>query len=115
MDLLDKILQFFGLRRLPPSTNAPIRDDVDVDAILEYRASEKGQDLNWRQSIIDLLKLIDVDSDAKNRAELAVVLNIDPAIIAKPGSAELNEALRVAVMRELVRSGGKVSSKLQNA
>ena len=85
--------------------------DVDVDAILAKAAAEKGQELNYKSSIVDLMKLLDLDSSLENRKELATELGYTGA---KDGSAEMNIWLHKAVMRELEKSGGKVSAELRD-
>ena len=87
---------------------API-SDVDVDAILSAEAAKAGQDLNWRTSIVDLMKLLDIDPSLANRKELATELGYTGAL---DGSAEMNIWLHKAVMRELAANGGKVPADL---
>ena len=48
--------------------------EVDVEAILSGEAAKAGQDLNWRTSIVDLMKLLGIDSSLANRKELATEL-----------------------------------------
>jgi 3-oxoacyl-ACP reductase-like protein len=81
--------------------------EVDVDAILTAEAA--GKDLNWRTSIVDLMKLLGIDSSLANRKELATELGYTGAL---DGSAEMNIWLHKAVMRELVANGGKVPADL---
>ena len=87
---------------------API-SDVDVEAILSAEAAKAGQDLNWRTSIVDLMKLLGIDSSLANRKELATELGYTGAL---DGSAEMNIWLHKAVMRELAANGGKVPADL---
>lgn len=83
---------------------------VDVEQVLESRLAEKGNpDLNWRTSIVDLMKLLDIDSSLDNRKELATELGYSGA---KDGSAEMNIWLHKAVMRKLAENGGKVPAGL---
>lgn len=82
---------------------------VDVMANLEDIAREKHSDLNWRSSIVDLMKLLGLDSSLENRKELADELGYTGA---RDGSAEMNIWLHKAVMRELARNGGKVPAAL---
>ena len=85
---------------------------VDVEQVLEEIAQEKGNpDLNWRTSIVDLMKLLDLDSSLANRKELAAELGYAGE---KDGSAEMNIWLQKAVMRELEKSGGKVPANLKD-
>src|SRR5436190_20358397 len=45
--------------------------EVDVEAVLQAKAAKDPQKLNWRSSIVDLMKLLDIDSSLENRRELA--------------------------------------------
>ena len=89
-------------------TSAAI-SDVDVEAILSAEAAKAGQDLNWRTSIVDLMKLLGIDSSLANRKELATELGYTGEL---DGSAEMNIWLHKAVMRELAANGGKVPADL---
>ncbi|WP_432768059.1 MAG: DUF3597 domain-containing protein [Sphingopyxis sp.] len=86
---------------------APPPAEVDVDAILTAEAA--GKDLNWRTSIVDLMKLLGIDSSLANRKELATELGYTGDL---DGSAEMNIWLHKAVMRELAANGGKVPADL---
>ncbi|MDR6833007.1 MULTISPECIES: DUF3597 domain-containing protein [unclassified Sphingopyxis] len=81
--------------------------EVDVDAILTAEAA--GKNLNWRTSIVDLMKLLGIDSSLANRKELATELGYTGEL---DGSAEMNIWLHKAVMRELAANGGKVPADL---
>src|SRR5688500_5098906 len=96
------------------NTPSPTPDrmvDVDVDAILAQAAAEKGEQLNYKTSIVDLMKLLDLDSSLENRKELATELGYTGD---KDGSAEMNIWLHKAVMQELEKNGGKVSAELRD-
>ena len=93
-----------------PAPTAP-QVDVDVDAILAQAAAEKGQELNYKSSIVDLMKLLDLDSSLANRQELAEELGYTGE---RDGSAEMNIWLHKAVMRKLEENGGKVSADLRD-
>ena len=82
---------------------------VDVEAILTAEAAKTDQDLNWRTSIVDLMKLLGLDSSLANRKELATELGYTGEL---DGSAEMNIWLHKAVMRELAANGGKVPADL---
>lgn len=83
---------------------------VDVDAVLTQKLAAKGNPaLNWRSSIVDLMKLLDLDSSLDNRKELATELGYTGA---KDGSAEMNTWLHRAVMQELAKNGGQVPAGL---
>jgi hypothetical protein len=94
-----------------PSANPDRIDDVDVDAVLAQAAAEKGQELNYKTSIVDLMKLLDLDSSLDNRKELATELGYTGE---KDGSAEMNIWLHKAVMTKLEENGGKVSAELRD-
>jgi hypothetical protein len=85
--------------------------DVDVDAVLADLASKDGEKLNYQSSIVDLMKLLDLDPSLANRKELATELGYTGA---KDGSAEMNIWLHKAVMQELEKNGGKVSAALRD-
>jgi len=92
----------------PASSSQP----VDVEAVLTGIAQEKGNpDLHWRTSIVDLMKLLDLDSSLANRKELATELGYTGAT---DGSAEMNIWLQKAVMRELEKNGGQVPAGLKD-
>jgi len=85
--------------------------DVDVDKVLADLDATKGEKLNYSSSIVDLLKLLDIDSSLDNRKELATELGYTGA---KDGSAEMNMWLHRRVMQELEKNGGKVSAELRD-
>jgi hypothetical protein len=85
--------------------------NVDVDAVLAQMASQKGGGGNYRTSIVDLLKLLDLDSSLAARTELAEELNVNAGA---HGSAEQNIALHKAVMRKIAENGGKVPDSMRN-
>ena len=89
----------------PAATAQP----VDVDAVLTQMAAEKGSAGNYKTSIVDLLKLLDLDSSLDARKTLALELNVDAGAA---GSAEENEALIKAVWASLAANGGKVTAGL---
>jgi hypothetical protein len=85
--------------------------NVDVDAVLSQLASKHGGGGNWRTSIVDLLKLLDLDSSLAARKELAQELDVHAGA---DGTAEQNIALQKAVMRKLAENGGRVPDELRN-
>jgi len=95
----------------PHPTPAAPAQPVDVEAVLTRIAARKGQALNWRSSIVDLMKLLDLDSSLANRKELATELGYTGAT---DGSAEMNIWLHKAVMRELEKNGGTVPTALKD-
>lgn len=91
----------------PPAQAAP----VDVEAVLQQMASQQNQKLNWRTSIVDLMKLVGLDSSLENRKELARELGYtgDTA-----DSAAMNVWLHKKVMTQLAAHGGKVPAELRD-
>lgn len=90
----------------PATPVAPAREprmsEVDVEARLD--AMDGADNLNWRTSIVDLLKLIGVDPSFENRKELAGELGDTDY----SGSAEENLWLHKKTMQELSKNGGRV-------
>jgi len=84
---------------------------VDVAAILNDLASKNSQKLNWKTSIVDLMKLLDMDSSYSNRKDLAKELNFDGDM---NDSASMNIWLHKQVMRELAENGGVVPDDLKD-
>jgi Rieske Fe-S protein len=101
-------------RQATPAATAPIKPapaPVDVEAVLSELAAAKGGGGNWRSSIVDLLKLLDLDSSLAARKELAEELEVNAG---EPGSAAQNIALHKAVMRQLAANGGTVPASLRD-
>lgn len=97
-----------------PATAAPAApkpiSEVDVVAKLEKLASENPEKLNWKVSIVDLMKLLDLDSSFAARKELAVELG---APAEKMGdSAQMNMWLHKTVLRKLAENGGNIPKEL---
>ena len=95
----------------PIPTAAPALPPVDVEAVLSDLAASKGGGGNWRTSIVDLLKLLDLDSSLAARKELAEELNVHAG---EHGSAEQNIALSRAVWKKLAENGGQVPASLRD-
>ena len=89
---------------------APMQQ-VDVEAILNDKARAAGQPLNWRSSIVDLLKLLDIDSSLQARKELAQELHYTGDM---NDSAAMNIWLHRQVMNKLAANGGKVPADLRD-
>lgn len=93
------------------ATPVPAPQPVDVEAVLTELAQEKGGGGNWRTSIVDLLKLLDLDSSLDARKELATELGVNAG---PHGSAEQNIALSKAVWKKLAENGGQVPASLRD-
>jgi hypothetical protein len=83
---------------------------VDVVAMLEGWAAETPQKLNWRTSIVDLMKLLGMDSSFAARKELATELGC-PADFMQD-SAKMNVWLHKEVLRQIAQNGGNVPAEL---
>lgn len=82
---------------------------VDVDAILHRIAAKRGDPLNWRKSIVDLMKLLGLDSSLASRRELAYELGYSGSL---DDTATMNVWLHREVMRKLSGSNPKVLDAL---
>lgn len=90
----------------PPPPPQP----VDIEAVLEQRAAASSQKLNWRTSIVDLLKLLDLDSSFAARKALAVELDCPAELM--NDSAKMNMWLHKTVLARVAANGGKVPADL---
>ena len=94
----------------PAAAPAEAAPAVDVEAVLEVMAKDNGQALNWRQSIVDLMKLLSIDPSLANRKALAGELGYAGDT---DDSAAMNVWLHKAVMRKLAENGGIVPDSLR--
>ena len=105
-----------------PSTGAPAETGatgapppkpvavVDVVAQLEQRAAANPQKLNWQTSIVDLLKLLEIDSSFAARKELATELGCPAELMGD--SAKMNIWLHKTVLAQIAANGGNVPKEL---
>jgi 3-oxoacyl-ACP reductase-like protein len=93
----------------PAATGKPM-SRPELEALIKKNASEQSEDLNWRESIVDLMKLFKLDSSLGARKELAKELGYTGAL---DGSAEMNVWLHRQVMTKLAETGGKVPEHLK--
>ena len=125
MALFGKILEKLGFgssaTAAPKETAAPASPGaaptgpkpvavVDVVAQLEQRAAANPQKLNWRTSIVDLLKLLDIDSSFDARKELATELGCPADLMGD--SAKMNMWLHKTVLQRIADNGGNVPKEL---
>jgi 3-oxoacyl-ACP reductase-like protein len=94
-----------------PAAATPVTPLVDVEAILTTMQQQNSQPLNWRTSIVDLLKLLNLDSSLASRKELADELHYTGD---KNDSASMNIWLHKQVMIKLSENGGKVPAELKD-
>lgn len=93
-----------------PATTAPGMAPVDVVAKLEGLAAANPEKLNWKTSIVDLLKLLGMDSSLTARKALASELGCPPEKMAD--SAQMNMWLHKTVLQKLADNGGNVPAEL---
>jgi hypothetical protein len=98
-----------GIPASPANAAWERREEVDVEAVLTNLAGKNPQKLNWKTSIVDLMKLLDIDSSLANRKELAQELGFTGDT---NDSAAMNIWLHKRVMQELEKNGGKVPASL---
>lgn len=130
MNFFNKILEKLGIGRAaaapPPAPSAtaapkgppaaPVAPApapvalVDVVSQLEKRAAANPQKLNWRTSIVDLLKLLDIDSSFGARKELATELGCPADLMGD--SAKMNMWLHKTVLARIAANGGNVPKDL---
>jgi Domain of unknown function (DUF3597) len=84
---------------------------VDIEAVLIQMAASKHEKLNWQTSIVDLMKLVDLDPSLENRKNLAGELGYTGNT---QDSASMNIWLHKEVMQKLAASGGKVPDSLRH-
>ncbi len=96
-----------------PTAAAPAAkvEPVDVEAVLSAMQEKNPQKLNWKTSIVDLLKLLGLDSSLTARKQLAAELNYSGNT---DDSAAMNIWLHKEVMRKLAENGGKLPDDLKN-
>lgn len=85
--------------------------DVDVAAVMDQLAAANPQKLDWRRSIVDLMKLLDVDSSLEHRKQLAGELKYGGDT---NDSASMNIWLHKQLMTALAANGGKLPADLAN-
>jgi hypothetical protein len=104
-------VQTTGVTTAATGPAATLHQQVDVEEILTNMQKASGQQLNWRSSIVDLLKLLNLDSSLQARKELAAELHYTGDT---SDSASMNIWLHKQVMTKLAQNGGKVPADLQD-
>lgn len=125
MSIFSKILDKLGIRKQQPvaagtpasgsrrtaapahPSHAPI-SEVDVMKMLEQKA--KGTGLNWKQSISDLLFLLDLDNSRQAREELAKELGAPADVMSD--NVRMNTWLHKTVLRKIAENGGNIPQEL---
>lgn len=88
-----------------------VLSEVDVEKVVSDLAAQKKEKLDWRKSIVDLMKVLDLDSSLKARQELAKELKYTGDM---NDSAKMNIWLHKQVMNKLAENGGKVPADLKD-
>src|SRR5215475_11080947 len=120
MGLLSTILEKLGLghpaahaaSQATPAATAPSRAITMIDVVtqLESRAAQHKEKLNWKVSIVDLLKLLGIDSSFAARKDLATELGCPPEKMGD--SVQMNMWLHKTVMKKLADNGGNIPKEL---
>jgi Domain of unknown function (DUF3597) len=96
---------------VPAAAPAPTPiSEVDVVSKLEGLAAKNPAKLNWKVSIVDLLKLLDLESSFEARKEMAVELGCPPELM--NDSAKMNTWLHKKVLQEIAENGGNIPKEL---
>ena len=88
----------------------PPRAMAEVDVVSKLEGLAKGKDLNWKVSIMDLLKLLDIDSSREARNELATELGCPADLMSD--SAKMNVWLHKTVLKKIAENGGNIPANL---
>ena len=126
MSIFTKILEKLGLKKpsgqaAPPAQGnkpagqaspsvAPAKAISEVDVVKQLEQRAAGSGLNWKVSIVDLLKLLDIDSSREARIELAKELRA-PADVMND-SARMNTWLHKEVLKKIAQNGGNIPQSL---
>jgi len=95
----------------PSASGSSAGIQVDIEAILNAKAAKKPEHLNWQSSIVDLMKLVDIDPSLENRKALATELGYAGDT---SDTAKMNVWLHHEVMLQLAAAGGKVPESLRH-
>jgi len=92
-----------------PTAASPAAAAIDIVPLLDAAVKKSGQKLDWRRSIVDLMKAVGMDASLAERKELAAELGFtgDPH-----DTATMNMFLHKALMKRLAENGGKVPADL---
>ncbi|HET7143474.1 MAG TPA: DUF3597 domain-containing protein [Anaerolineales bacterium] len=101
-----------GAREVAPGQYAPNapRAVSEVDVVKHLEQLSKGKSLNWKVSIVDLLKLLDIDSSREARNELAKELGCPADLMSD--SAKMNVWLHKTVLKKIAENGGNIPQSL---
>lgn len=112
MSIFGKIMSaIFGTKAEAAPAGSTGNPMVDIAPILDAAVKAKGEKLEWRTSIVDLMKALDIDSSFTARKELAKELKFDGDM---NDSAKMNVWLHKQVMAKVAANGGKVPDDLKD-
>jgi len=94
-----------------PGAQSPTIPTIDVGGVLDALKDKAGQELNWKTSIVDLMKLLSMDSSFTARKELAKELHYDGDTA---DSASMNVWLHKQIMKKIAENGGKLPDDLKH-
>ena len=97
--------------QVPSSPSVAPANQVDIAAVLSQKAAARSDKLNWQTSIVDLMKLVDLEPSLDNRRALAKELGYTGDT---QDTATMNIWLHKEVMQRLAASGGKVPDSLRH-
>ena len=109
-DGLPKVREMRELSRVRYTRHS--NEEVDVAVLLDAQEAEHPEELDWKKSIVDLMKLLGMDSSYDARKELALEMGYSEELIIRRGSAEMNMWLHKQVLNEVARNGGKLPDDL---
>lgn len=104
-----KMTSTFGGPDVAGAVGTQTLEQVDVAVILEGLAAKNPESLNWRESIVDLMKLVGMDSSLSAQKQLATELHYSGD---QSDTAKMNIWLHKEVLRKLSENGGKVPQEL---
>jgi hypothetical protein len=99
------------LKTTDTAAPSPVMSGADVEKILQGMEDQKSQPLDWRHSIVDLLKMLGMESDIAARRQLAKELNYTGDM---NDSAKMNVWLHQQVMQKLEANGGKIPESMKH-
>lgn len=100
----------FGSHQTSAPKSAAVKPISEVDVLAKLEELSKGKDLDWKVSIVDLLKLLELESDYNSRVELAKELNCPEENMSD--SARMNVWLHKEVLRKVAENGGNIPREL---
>lgn len=98
------------VKQAPAAGPAGPKAISEVDVVKQLDEKAKGTGLNWKNSIVDLLKLLDIDSSREARIELAKELGAPADVMSD--SARMNVWLHKTVMKKIAENGGNIPQDL---